>query len=68
MASFTLRDLPRAARNEGACAADAVQHFGNDRCTTMAAGIAFYSAFSLAPMISKPSGRRVTRSPWLIQT
>ncbi|MGN6652789.1 YihY/virulence factor BrkB family protein [Trinickia sp.] len=51
MASFTLRDLPRAARNEGACAADAVQHVGNDRCTTMAAGIAFYSAFSLAPML-----------------
>lgn len=51
MASFTLRELPRAARNEGACAADAVQHFGNDRCSTMAAGIAFYSAFSLAPML-----------------
>lgn len=51
MASFTLRELPRAARNEGACAADAVRHFGNDRCTTMAAGIAFYSAFSLAPML-----------------
>jgi membrane protein len=51
MASFTLRELPRAARNEGACAADAVQHFGNDRCATMAAGIAFYSAFSLAPML-----------------
>ena len=51
MASFTLRELPRAARNEGACAVDAVQHFGDDRCTTMAAGIAFYSAFSLAPML-----------------
>ncbi len=51
MASYTLRELPRAARNEGACAADAVQHFGNHRCATMAAGIAFYSAFSLAPML-----------------
>ncbi len=51
MSSFTLRDLPRAARNEGACAADAMQHFGNDRCSTLAAGIAFYSAFSLAPML-----------------
>lgn len=51
MSSFTLRDFPRAARNEGACAADAVQHFGNDRCSTLAAGIAFYSAFSLAPML-----------------
>ena len=51
MGSFTLRELPRAARKEGACAADAVQHFGNDRCTTLAAGIAFYSAFSLAPML-----------------
>ncbi|RDV00509.1 YihY/virulence factor BrkB family protein [Trinickia dinghuensis] len=51
MTTFTLRQLPRAARNEGACAADAVQHFGNDRCSTLAAGIAFYSAFSLAPML-----------------
>ncbi|WP_206958019.1 YihY/virulence factor BrkB family protein [Trinickia acidisoli] len=51
MASFLLRDLPRAARREGACAVDAVQHFSSDRCTTMAAGIAFYSAFSLAPML-----------------
>jgi membrane protein len=51
MGSFTLRQLPRAARKEGACAADAVQHFGNNRCATLAAGIAFYSAFSLAPML-----------------
>jgi membrane protein len=51
MSSFSLSRLPRAARSEGACAIDAVQHFGNDRCTTMAAGIAFYSAFSLAPML-----------------
>jgi membrane protein len=51
MASFTLRQLPRVARNEGACAIDALQQFGNDRCTTLAAGIAFYSAFSLAPML-----------------
>lgn len=51
MGSFTLRQLPHAARSEGACAIDAVQHFGNNRCTTLAAGIAFYSAFSLAPML-----------------
>lgn len=51
MTSFSLDHLPRQARREGACAVDAVQHFGNDRCTTMAAGIAFYSAFSLAPML-----------------
>ena len=51
MALFMLRQLPREARNEGACAIDALQHFGNDRCTTLAAGIAFYSAFSLAPML-----------------
>lgn len=51
MAISTLRRLPRAARVEGACALDAVQQFGNDRCATLAAGIAFYSAFSLAPML-----------------
>lgn len=51
MGSLSLSHLPRAARREGACAVDAVQHFGDDRCTTMAAGIAFYSAFSLAPML-----------------
>jgi membrane protein len=51
MASFSLSRLPREARREGACAIDAVQHFSNDRCSTMAAGIAFYSAFSLAPML-----------------
>lgn len=51
MATFSLGHLPRAARREGACAIDAVQHFADDRCTTMAAGIAFYSAFSLAPML-----------------
>jgi membrane protein len=51
MSTFTLRHLPRTARFEGACAVDAVQHFGNDRCATLAAGIAFYSAFSLAPML-----------------
>ncbi|MGN6318630.1 YihY/virulence factor BrkB family protein [Trinickia sp.] len=51
MASLSLSRLPRAARREGACAVDAMQHFSEDRCTTMAAGIAFYSAFSLAPML-----------------
>lgn len=51
MGSLSLSHLPRAARREGACAVDAMQHFGDDRCTTMAAGIAFYSAFSLAPML-----------------
>jgi len=51
MARVPLNRLARDARREGACAIDAVQHFGDDRCATMAAGIAFYSAFSLAPML-----------------
>ncbi|CAB3707233.1 YihY/virulence factor BrkB family protein [Trinickia soli] len=51
MAFFSLSHLPQSARREGACAVDAVQQFGNDRCSTMAAGIAFFSAFSLAPML-----------------
>ncbi|GAB7535601.1 YihY/virulence factor BrkB family protein [Burkholderia sp. 22PA0099] len=32
-------------------ALDAFKRFSNDHCTTMAASIAFYSAFSLAPML-----------------
>ncbi|MBU6489334.1 MAG: YihY/virulence factor BrkB family protein [Burkholderiales bacterium] len=51
MALTWLSRMSREARREGACAVDAVQHFGDDRCSTLAAGIAFYSAFSLAPML-----------------
>ncbi len=51
MALFLLSHFPRNVRREGACALDAVQQFAHDRCSTMAAGIAFFSAFSLAPML-----------------
>lgn len=51
MSPFSLRTLFDAVREEAACAVDALQRFSEDRCFTMAAGIAFYSAFSLAPML-----------------
>jgi membrane protein len=46
-----LRNFLSPARREAACLVDAVMRFGEHRCSTMAAGIAFYSAFSLAPML-----------------
>jgi membrane protein len=51
MPARVLQILFGLARREGACLVDAVMHFGEHRCSTMAAGIAFYSAFSLAPML-----------------
>ncbi len=51
MSAIVLRTFFSAARREGACLVDAVVHFGQHRCSTMSAGIAFYSAFSLAPML-----------------
>lgn len=51
MAAFSLRSSRDAARRQGACMIDAAVHFSEHRCTTMAAGIAFFSAFSLAPLL-----------------
>ncbi len=51
MPAIVLRSLFGLARREATCLTDAVTHFGEHRCSTMAAGIAFYSAFSLAPML-----------------
>jgi membrane protein len=51
MTALSLRRTYDAARREVAYVADAVVHFGEHRCTTMAAGIAFFSAFSLAPLL-----------------
>ncbi|KVT24221.1 ribonuclease [Burkholderia ubonensis] len=44
-------DATRLARQQANWALNAFKRFSSDRCTTMAAGIAFYSAFSLAPML-----------------
>ncbi|MGI4982132.1 MAG: YihY/virulence factor BrkB family protein [Janthinobacterium lividum] len=38
-------------KHEGSFAMAAVKRFSSDQCTTLAASIAFYSAFSLAPML-----------------
>jgi membrane protein len=51
MTAFSFRRSRNAARREGNCVIDAVVHFSEHRCTTMAAGIAFFSAFSLAPLL-----------------
>ncbi|PCE33676.1 YihY/virulence factor BrkB family protein [Burkholderia ubonensis] len=44
-------DATRLARRQANWALAAFRRFSSDRCTTMAASIAFYSAFSLAPML-----------------
>ncbi|CAM3130776.1 YihY/virulence factor BrkB family protein [Burkholderia ubonensis] len=44
-------DATRLARQQANWALNAFRRFSSDRCTTMAASIAFYSAFSLAPML-----------------
>ncbi|CAN7625995.1 YihY/virulence factor BrkB family protein [Trinickia sp. LjRoot230] len=51
MTTVLLRGSRDIVRRECACLFDAVTHFSEHRCTTMAAGIAFYSAFSLAPLL-----------------
>ncbi|MEA3120891.1 MAG: rane protein [Paraburkholderia sp.] len=51
MPAVVLQSLFGLVRREAACLVDAVTHLGEHRCSTMAAGIAFYSAFSLAPML-----------------
>lgn len=51
MTAFVTRTPRDFFRREGACVVDAATHFSEHRCSTMAAGIAFFSAFSLAPML-----------------
>jgi membrane protein len=51
MPAIALRTWFGVVRREVSCLVDAIMHFGEHRCSTMAAGIAFYSAFSLAPML-----------------
>lgn len=49
--SSILRYVPQPVRVQLDWIWRAFQRFSTDRCTTMAASIAFYSAFSLAPML-----------------
>jgi membrane protein len=44
-------NLQRAARHQASWAMGAFSKFSEDRCAAMAAGIAFYAAFSLAPTL-----------------
>lgn len=43
--------LGRELRKDGSLAVKAIKKFSADQCTTLSASIAFYSAFSLAPML-----------------
>jgi membrane protein len=51
MSSFSVTTLFDAARAEFDCTAEAVKCFVEDRFSTLSAGIAFYAAFSLTPML-----------------
>ncbi|MBN3817252.1 YihY/virulence factor BrkB family protein [Paraburkholderia sp. Se-20369] len=51
MKPYIPADATRIARRQANWALTAFRRFSSDRCTTMAASIAFYSAFSLAPML-----------------
>jgi membrane protein len=51
MPAIALRTWVDVVRREASCLVDAVVHFSEHRCSAMAAGIAFFSAFSLAPML-----------------
>lgn len=43
--------LKATLTQDGSLAVSALKRFSNDQCTSLAASIAFYSAFSLAPML-----------------
>lgn len=45
------RELKKDGTQSVSVGMRAAKRFGADKCTTLAAGIAFYSAFSLAPML-----------------
>ncbi len=51
MTTISSRQLESAARKEASWVVDACRQFFADRCPSLAASIAFYSAFSLAPTL-----------------
>jgi membrane protein len=51
MATLSSERLQAAARKEASWVVGAFRQFFNDRCPSLAASIAFYSAFSLAPTL-----------------
>ncbi|MBB3260498.1 membrane protein [Paraburkholderia bannensis] len=51
MTTISSRRLESAARKEASWVVDACRQFIADRCPSLAASIAFYSAFSLAPTL-----------------
>ncbi|MGI4857655.1 MAG: YihY/virulence factor BrkB family protein [Janthinobacterium lividum] len=51
MTTVDTHAITEELKHEGSLAMAAVKRFSSDQCTTLAASIAFYSAFSLAPML-----------------
>jgi len=51
MDTLSSENLQQTARNQANWAMGAFRQFGEDRCAAMAASIAFYAAFSLAPTL-----------------
>ena len=49
--TLSANNLQRAARHQASWAMGAFRQFAEDRCAAMAASIAFYAAFSLAPTL-----------------
>jgi membrane protein len=51
MTTVNSKAIGRDLKRESSLALKAVKRFGSDQCSTMAASIAFYAAFSLAPTL-----------------
>ena len=51
MSTLSIQKLRASLRREASWGLRTFRQFGEDRCAAMAASIAFYSAFSLAPML-----------------
>ncbi|KND59653.1 Ribonuclease BN [Candidatus Burkholderia verschuerenii] len=51
MSSVSTRKIEAAMKKDASWAMGALKQFGENRCAAMAASIAFYSAFSLAPTL-----------------
>ncbi|MCY0387489.1 YihY/virulence factor BrkB family protein [Robbsia sp. Bb-Pol-6] len=51
MTTVDTHAITEELKREGSLAVTAIKRFSSDQCTTLAASIAFYSAFSLAPML-----------------
>lgn len=51
MSTLSTEKIHAAVKKDASWVMGALRKFGEDRCAAMAASIAFYSAFSLAPTL-----------------